>query len=168
MKWKTYHFMNVLRIGLRMSKDIFEDLEKSIEDAFKPEEKKRIKEKSLNDIDGTHWYRCYNTIQNPDGTHSHDYSTHNHQFNDDYMRNHVYDELMFGPNRYEMKFDKIICAKCGSIISFKMLQKIDNLRYNPVLNRPAEYRVYNLFCPICANMFRTTGKVVEINVEVRQ
>ena len=157
--------MNVSRIGLRMSKDIFEDLEKSIEDAFKPEEKKRIREKSMDEMDETHWYRYHNTIQNSGGTHSYGYLT---QFNDGYMRNRVYDELMFGPNRYEMKFDKIICAKCGSIISFKMIQKIDDLRYNPVLNRPAEYQVYNLFCPICANMFRTAGKVVEINVEVRR
>ena len=136
-----------------MSEDIFEDLEKSIEDAFKPEEKKRIKVKHSDDIDGTHWYR---------------YSTHNHQFQDDYMRNDAYDKLMFGPNRHKIVSDSIRCDKCGSNIKFEMIQEFDNMRYHQILNRPIEYRIYDLFCPICANMFRTTGKVIEINVEVRQ
>ena len=88
-----------------MSKDIFEDLEKSIEDAFKPEEKKKVDRQ----IDYWKLDRYYHTHANPDGTHSHGYSTHNHQWNHDYMRNNVYDELMFGPDRYRVVSDSIRC-----------------------------------------------------------
>lgn len=137
---------------------MFDELEKVIDDAFKPEEKKRVKK--------TLWDYYYST---PIA-----YDTHNHQINGDgYMRNHVYDELMFRAHSHvppAYRQERLKC-RCGCQLQILVERGQESAMYAFVpgqLPSDISQEVDNGFCPICGNMFRVLGKIKKVISEVEE
>lgn len=141
-------------------KDMFEELEKAIDDAFKPEEKKRIK-KTLWD------YYSY-----PGPNH-----THNHTINENggYMRNQVYDEFMFGRRHTHIppdyKQENITCNGCRTRLTILIERNRDEQLYSEL---PAQFPIDLAptmdtgFCAVCGNRFRVIGKIKKVISEVEE
>lgn len=130
---------------------MFEELEKAIDDAFKPEEKERVK-KTLWDY--------YTT------------PTHNHKLYDDYMRNRPYDEMMFGnshshtrPN-YVRKQIKCRCECDLHIWIEPEMSWMRSIRYDDPLPYEQNIQVSNFFCSMCGERYRYYGKVKKVFTEV--
>lgn len=155
--------------------DIFDELEKSIDDAFKPDEKERVKIKKskkgymFNEvydqllrnkweaerIERERSSSHYTTYHNPDGNHSHRWVDNSHRMVD------TYDSYI--------RRDKMHCRKCDNDIDvMTKVQEQDSMRVHSTLNRPIEYKTSQFFCPICGEYFRVIGEVLKIDAEVKK
>lgn len=137
-----------------MSNDIFEDLEKSIDDAFKPNEKERIKEKRKKH-------------------HSHSFSTHTHKLNSGggYMRNEAYDRLMFDHNHHrKVTENQFECRGCHSkhLLLLEMPSpQVQSWQYiDGIIPHEVAMEVSTFHCSICGEIMRYYGKIIRVITEV--
>jgi hypothetical protein len=158
-------------------RDIFDEFEKSIDDAFKPDEKERVKNKNgymFNEVYDKmlrdKWKsKAKEITERIAKEHSHyDYSRSewNHM-SSEWNHNHAASEWNYPSNSYIVN-DQLKCSGCGNILNLNILVKDEPVRYHSILDRPLYFERNQYFCPICGGYFATKGKLVKINVEVRQ
>ena len=128
-----------------MSKDIFDELEKSIDDAFKPEKQKS---------------NMFN-------------ETYDKLLREKWKAEaRARDQQKFRPvdiyDSYVVK-DIINCVGCQTNIEFHTIIDESKSRFSstPIFAQ-MDYVVSDVWCPVCGCRFRCRGKVVKIKAEVNQ
>ena len=155
--------------------DLFDNsIEKMIDDAFKPDEKERL----VGDKDFDYFYKKYHNEYHHGyfHTHTHTPSSYSHTINDrGYMRNEVYDELIFGHLRHRHDYvhreRSILCQRCGSEHELLVKERRSESFLTATEARVPynmSIEVSNFFCPVCGERYRYYGKILKVATEVKQ